>query len=118
MPLRAAKWIVSRREHATHSGGWGFWSGLGTTLRGGMRQNSESQPANGSSTNIRVIASIASCHISRFLERSTTKPPSSAAEDDSPVPKSTRPSLTRSSVATRSATRAGWLTPGGIWTIP
>ena len=104
--------MVSRREQATHSGGWGFCSGLGTTLRGGMRTNSESQPANGSSTNIRVIASIASSHISRFFARSTRKPPSSAAEEDSPVPKSTRPSQTRSRVATRSATRAGWLTPG------
>ena len=34
------------------------------------------------------------------------------------MPKSTRPSEIRSSVATRSATRAGWLTAGGIWTIP
>ena len=31
------------------------------------------------------------------------KPPSSASEDDSPVPNSTRPSLTRSRVAMRSA---------------
>ena len=34
------------------------------------------------------------------------------------MPKSTRPSEIRSSVATRSATRAGWLTAGGICTIP
>ena len=66
MPLRAANWIVSRRLHATHSGGCGLWSGLGTTLRGGMLQNSLSQPANGSSTNMRVIAGIASSHISRL----------------------------------------------------
>ena len=118
MPLRAANWIVSRRLHATHSGGCGLWSGLGTTLRGGMLQNSLSQPANGSSTNMRAIAGIASSHISRLRLRSTRKPPSSAAEEDSPVPKSTRPSEIRSSVATRSATRAGWLTAGGIWTIP
>ena len=63
MPLRAANWIVSRRLQATHSGGCGFWSGLGTTLRGGMLQNSLSQPANGSSTNMRAIAAIASSHI-------------------------------------------------------
>ena len=66
MPLRAAKWIVSRRLHATQSGGWGLWSGFGTTFRGGIWMNSESQPANGSSTNIRVIASIASSHIARL----------------------------------------------------
>ena len=34
------------------------------------------------------------------------------------MPKSTLPSETRSSVATRSATRAGWFTAGGICTIP
>ena len=110
MPLRAANWIVSRRLQATHSGGCGFWSGFGTTLRGGMLQNSLFQPANGSSTNMRAIAPIASSHISRLRVRSIRKPPSSAAEEDSPVPNSTRPSEIRSSVATRSATRAGWFT--------
>ena len=118
MPLRAAKWIVSRRLQATHSGGWGFCSGLGTTLRGGIRKNSESQPANGSSTNMRAIASIASSHISRLRSRRTPKPPSSAAELASPVPKSTRPPETRSSVAIRSATRAGWFTAGVMFTMP
>ena len=49
------------------------------------------QPANGSSTNMRAIAAIASSHISRLRVRSTRKPPSSAAEDDSPVPNSTPP---------------------------
>ncbi len=34
---------------------------------------------------------------------------SAMREDDSPVPNSTRPLETRSSVAMRSATRAGWL---------
>ena len=36
MPFSAAMWIVSRRLHATHSGGWGFCSGFGTTLRTGI----------------------------------------------------------------------------------
>ena len=40
MPFWAAKWMVSWRLHATHSGGWGFCRGLGTTLRGGMEKNS------------------------------------------------------------------------------
>ena len=36
MPFSAANRMVSRRLQATHSGGWGFCTGLGTTLRGGM----------------------------------------------------------------------------------
>ncbi len=36
MPFSAASRMVSRRLHATHSGGWGFCTGLGTTLRGGI----------------------------------------------------------------------------------
>jgi hypothetical protein len=109
MPFRAASRIVSRREHATHSGGCGRCIGLGTTLRGGIRSHRPSYPANGSSTNIRVIASSDSSQCARLSSRDTPNPPSSACELDSPVPNSTRPPLTRSSVATRSATRAGWL---------
>ena len=45
-------------------------------------------------------------------------PPSSASDDDSPVPKSARPPETRSSIAMRSATRAGWLNGGGVCTMP
>ena len=36
MPRRAASRIVSRRLHATHSGGCGFCLGFGTTERGGI----------------------------------------------------------------------------------
>ena len=39
--------------HATHNGGCGFCSGLGTTLRGGILSHGPSQPANGSSTIMR-----------------------------------------------------------------
>lgn len=39
MPFSAASRMVSRREHATQSGGWGFCIGLGTTLRGGTFTN-------------------------------------------------------------------------------
>ena len=39
MPARAAVRIVSRRLHATHSGGCGFCLGLGTTFRGGIERN-------------------------------------------------------------------------------
>ena len=38
MPSRAASLIVSRFEQATHSGGWGFCTGLGTTLRHGIEK--------------------------------------------------------------------------------
>ena len=67
---------------------------------------------------MRVIASTPSSHMSRFDSRSTPNAPSSACELDSPVPNSTRPPEIRSSVAMRSATRAGWLKPGGICTMP
>ena len=110
--------MVSRRLHATHIGGCGCCIGLGTTLRGGIRRSRELHPANGSSTSMWAIASIASSHISRLRARRIPKPPSSAAELDSPLPNSTRPSDTRSSVAIRSATRAGWLTCGMTLTIP
>ena len=59
-----------------------------------------------------------SSHIARFSVGSMPKPPSSASDDDSPVPNSTRPPDNRSSVAMRSATRTGWLNAGGICTIP
>ena len=36
MPCCAARWIVSRRLHATQSGGCGRCIGFGTTLRGGI----------------------------------------------------------------------------------
>src|SRR5215472_13347583 len=52
------------------------------------------------------------------LSRVYTNPSSSARDADSPVPQSTRPPETKSRVATRSATRAGGLYPGGIKTMP
>ncbi len=36
MPLRAASLIVSRLEQATQTGGCGFCTGFGTTLRQGI----------------------------------------------------------------------------------
>ena len=53
--------------------------------------------------------STASCQAGRLSSTVTPKPPSSRMDDDSPVPKSTRPPDTRSRVAIRSATLAGWL---------
>jgi hypothetical protein len=118
MPRLAARWMVSRRLQATHSGGCGRWCGLGMTLRAGIRRYFPSYPAKGVSTNMRVTASSDSAHCSRLLSRSMPKPPSSISEEDSPVPKSTRPSDTRSRVAMRSATRAVWLKLTGSSTMP
>ncbi len=109
MPFSAASRIVSRREHATHSGGCGFCTGLGTTLRGGIDTNLPSTPVNGVSVMQRTATSRPSSHASRLVIGSMRKPPSSASDDDSPEPNSTRPPDTRSSMATRSAVRAGWL---------
>ena len=109
MPFSAASRMVSRRLQATHSGGCGFWTGLGTTLRGGMETYRPSTPPNGVSVMHRTATSRPSSHASRLVSRSTPNPPSSASEDDSPVPNSTRPLDTRSSMAIRSAIRAGWL---------
>ena len=38
MPSWAARWMVSRFEHATQSGGCGFCTGFGTTLRTGIEK--------------------------------------------------------------------------------
>ena len=107
IPFCAARWIVSRRLHATHTGGCGFWRGLGTTLRGGIVTYLPWTPVKGSSVMHRTATRSPSSHISRFSIGSMRKPPSSASDDDSPVPKSTRPPEIRSRVEMRSATRAG-----------
>src|SRR5437764_770742 len=39
--------MVSRRVQATHTGGWGFWKGFGTTFRGGIVTHSPAWPVNG-----------------------------------------------------------------------
>ena len=109
---------MSRREQATHSGGCGFCIGLGTTLRGGIFTYSPSTPVKGTSTMQRMATSSPSSHCSRLMRGSMPKPASSASLDDSPEPNSTRPLDTRSSIATRSAVRAGWLKPGAVRMIP
>jgi len=35
---------MGRDEHASHIGGWGFWTGFGTTLRGGILKYLPSYP--------------------------------------------------------------------------
>jgi hypothetical protein len=66
----------------------------------------------------RIATRRPSSHIARFFSGSIMNPPSSASDDDSPVPKSARPLLTRSSIEIRSAMRAGWLNGGGVCTMP
>ena len=62
MPFSAASRMVSRRLHATHSGGCGFCTGLGTTLRGGICTNWPSTPVNGVSVMQRMATSRPSSH--------------------------------------------------------
>ena len=66
---------------------------------------------------MRGMISSASCHISRDCATSTSKPACSNWLER-PVPNSTRPPDTRSSIATRSATRIGWLNRFGSSTTP
>ena len=115
MPLVAARWIVSRRLHATHSGGCGFCSGLGTTLRGGICSHSpvvagerllDEHARDGVERLVPLLALL--------LPRRRRSRPAPASDDVSPVPNSTRPSEIRSSVAMRSATRAVGLKSNGI----
>src|SRR5215469_9669611 len=108
--------MVSLFEQATQIGGWGFWTGLGSTLRAGIAKYLPAKPGYGSITIILATCSTASSHIARRSAGFTPNPSSSARDADSPVPQSTRPPETKSRVATRSATRAGALYPGGIKT--
>src|ERR1700693_1144331 len=55
------------------------------------------------------MARTASSNTSRLVSMSRPNGVSSVIEALSPIPNSTRPLLRRSSTATRSATRAGWL---------
>ena len=87
--------------------GAGCWRGLGTTLRGGIVTCSPGV------TGERRLGHAAQRDPQPLLPHRPLvggldpNPPSSASDDDSPVPNSTRPPESRSSVAIRSATRAG-----------
>ena len=119
MPCCAARWIVSRRLHATHTGGCGFCTRLGHDVARRHRDvRARRDPVNGVSVMQRSATRRPSSHIARLSSGSMPNPPSSASDDDSPVPNSTRPPETRSSVAIRSATRAGWLNGGGVCMMP
>ena len=101
--------MVSRLEHATHIGGCGFCTGFGTRLRQGMSKYCALEAGIG--THRQHVGGL----LGRLAPHRASSPPAVDAEavhlqrawPTSPVPHSTRPFETRSSVAMRSATRAG-----------
>ena len=116
MPLRPAISHDCGLVAAIQIGGCGFCSGFGMMLRGGMLTK---RPwySNGSSVHMRGMISSDSCHMSRDCSVSISKPACSYWLER-PVPNSTRPSDRRSSAATRSATRIGWLNLCGSSATP
>ena len=106
MPRSAAWMAVSGLETATHIGGWGFWTGLGSTARSGIEKYLPCQPEI-SLVHMLGMARITSSHMSLVSSGSTWKPPSSVQVAARPVPNSRRPLEMMSSAAARSATRAG-----------
>jgi hypothetical protein len=87
----------------------GFLDGLGHDVAGGMVTKVPSTPVKGVSVMQRRATWSPSSQASRLTAGSSPKPRNSASEEDSPEPNSTRPPETRSSMAIRSAVRAGWL---------
>ena len=68
---------------------------------------------------MRTISRIASSNMARVSSGSVMpKPPISVLDEPRPVPNSKRPFETRSIIATRSATRAGWFTGGVMLMMP
>ena len=107
-PFRPAiSWLAGLVE-AIHRGGCGFWSGFGSTRRGGTRKCVPSQE-NTSVVHAPTITSRASSHMPRVSWGSMPKPSSSSRVAERPVPNSRRPSHTQSSRAAISAARIGWL---------
>ena len=111
---RSARRGGSCRAGCTRPTAAGAASGAasGTTLRGGIVTYLPEWPVNGASVMQRTATRRPSSHIARLSIGSIMNPPSSASDDDSPVPKSARPLETRSSIEIRSAMRAGWLNGG------
>ena len=110
---------------ATHTGGCGNRHGFGSTLRVGIRSfgygNRNDVPSCSYSfePHILVNSRMTSSHTSLVTSvLSMSKPVTSRLPAPRPVPNSKRPSLRWSSIATRSATRAGWFTRGFRLKIP
>jgi hypothetical protein len=102
---------------ASHAGGCGSWKGFGHCLRSGNWSRSVSHEmlslVHASTTN-----STASRHMSRLRSSAGTPKASCSIGVERPVPHSTRPWESTSTVATFSATRAGCWKPGGMRLTP
>src|SRR5947199_6494165 len=106
---------VGGEPQATHIGGWGLLYGLGSTLRWGIEKKRPSYGPYIPWRHILVNSTIVSSHMSLVTSRdSMPKPNTSVVDEPRPVPNSKRPSERWSSMATRSAMRAGWLTGGVV----
>jgi hypothetical protein len=107
----------SRLVVAPQIGGWGSCSGFGSTRRRGIDQYS---PSNSYSSFVQqpTMCPSASRHMGRVSRGSMPKPSSSSRVAERPLPSSTRPSESRSSTATDSAVRTGWLYGFGISRTP
>src|SRR5207237_8446355 len=103
---------------ATHLGACGFTYGLGSTWRSGIVKNCPSN-AYLESDHIFLNSTITSSYIARVISGSVIpNPPISVVDEPRPVPNSKRPPEMWSIIATRSATRAGWLTGGVTLMMP
>ena len=94
---------------APQIGGCGFCNGLGCTRRGAPMCQYLPSAWYVSFVHAPTMCSSASLHMARVSCGLMSKPSSSARVDERPVPNSTRPSDSRSSTATDSAVRMGWL---------
>ena len=105
-PLSPASRYVSGWPQATHIGGCGFCTGFGSTVSPSTLWNLPLKITSSSAMR-RGISSTPSIHRSRVSAGSTSNASSCRRRVERPVPNSTRPLLTRSMVATLSATRTG-----------
>ena len=118
IPRRPAFSNVAGLPHASHSGGCGTVQGRGRTVRDGIEKPGPSWEY-GASVSIRTTSGSASSNRSRVSSGpGMPKPRYSVLDEPRPVPSSKRPRLRWSSIATRSATRAGWFTGGVRLKIP
>ncbi len=117
MPSSAAWASVSVLLHARKSGGCGVWCGRGRIGCGSM---SRSAPWCSSSSFSQALPMIWSASSTSWVVRSLSTPHSdvSCVVPPRPAPRSRRPPESRSSIAARSATRAGWLKRNGMQTTP
>jgi hypothetical protein len=119
MPMRAAFSNVPGEPAATQIGGCGSVTGLGSTCRRGSEKNFPSYPGYSSGPIIFTISGSVSSAMSRVVSiESMPKPNTSVDDEPRPTPNSKRPGASWSSIATFSATRAGWHTGGVMLMIP